>query len=93
MSALSAAEMRASGALQRLEQALSARVGRGAAEDQVSLERDYELLREECDALRRDLAAANQRSQRLTLIVSEVEGRIDGAIERVDELAAPGASP
>ena len=93
MSALSAAEARANGALQRLEQALSARAGRGSAEDQVTLERDCELLRQECDALRRELDVANQRSERLTSIVSQVEGRIDGAIERVDELAGTGATP
>ena len=55
MSALSAAEARANGALQRLEQAMSARAGRGSAEDQVALERDCELLRQECDAMRREL--------------------------------------
>jgi SMC interacting uncharacterized protein involved in chromosome segregation len=93
MSALSAAEARASGALQRLERALSARSGHGVADDQATIERDCELLRQECDALRRDLDAANQRSERLTSIVAEVEGRIDGAIERVDDLAGSGATP
>lgn len=93
MSALRAAEARASGALERLAQALSAKAGRGIAEDPLTLERGCELLRQECDVLRRDLAAANERSQRLTSLVMQVEDRIDGAIERVDELAGSGPAP
>ena len=60
--------------------------------DPSAVERDCDLLRQECEALRRDLAAANERSQRLSAIVSQVEGRIDGAIERVDELAGSGTA-
>lgn len=93
MSALMAAEARAIGALQRLEQVLAIRSARVGAGDQAVLERDCELLRQECDTLRRALEAAHERSARLTSIVAQVEGRIDDAIERVDELAGSGAPP
>jgi hypothetical protein len=93
MSALMAAEARAIGALQRLERVLAARAGRTATGEAAVLERDCELLRQECDALRRALEAAHERSARLTTIVAQVEGRIDDAIERVDELAGSGAQP
>ncbi len=68
---------------------MRARAGHGSA-DPSAVERDCDQLRQECEALRRDLAAANERSQRLSEIVSQVEGRIDGAIERVDELTGSG---
>ena len=86
MSALGAAEARAIGALDRIEQALR-HGGRRPAADPSSLERDCESLREECEALRRELAATNERSDRLTSLVTQAEARIDGAIHRVDELA------
>lgn len=86
MSALSAAEARASSALERLEAVIGGG-GRGESHAPAMLERDCEQLRQECDALRRELAAANERSDRLAALVTQVEGRLDGAIDRVDELA------
>jgi hypothetical protein len=86
MSALNAAEARASSAIERLELALRANPTRLVFGD-ASLERDCEILRQECAALRRELTAANERLDRLAVLVTEVEGRVDSAIHRVDELA------
>ncbi len=98
MSALTVAEGRATSALSRLEQVLARRTaGVPAAEpdlERMALERDCELLREECDALRRQLAAAEARSATLAAIVAQVEGRLDGAITQLDELTGEqGAAP
>lgn len=98
MSALTVAEGRATSALSRLEQVLARRVSGAPAGDpdaeRVALERDCELLREECDTLRRQLAAAEERGARLAAIVAQVEGRLDGAITQLDELTGEqGAAP
>jgi hypothetical protein len=83
-SAVGAAEQRALAALARLENAL-----RGtAADERAVLERDCELLRVECDALRRQLTGVDERSARLVAIAEQAEGRLDGAITQLDELAA-----
>ena len=90
MSALNAAEGRAISALSRLEAALrgmGGAVAAGAALERAALERDCELLRVECDTLRRKLASADEREARLAAIVEQVEGRLDGAITQLDELA------
>jgi chromosome segregation ATPase len=88
MSALRAAEARANGVLERLEQALRSRATDGAA----ALERECAELRQQCASLRRDLAAAAERAQRLDQVVTQAEERIDEAIGRVDGLAGAGAT-
>ncbi|MFZ1426230.1 MAG: hypothetical protein WAS21_05630 [Geminicoccaceae bacterium] len=98
MSALTVAEERATSALRKLELVLARRSpgAQPAASDQerAALERDCELLRAECDTLRRQLAAAEERSARLAAIVEQVEGRLDGAITQLDELTGEqGAAP
>ena len=87
MSAVSVAEQRASSALQRLEQVLGAGGTAGRVEDQATLERDCELLRQECDSLRRELASVQESRDRVVHVVAEVEGRLDGAINRLGRLA------
>ena len=92
MSALRAAEARANGVLERLEQALRVRATGGAAADGAALERECAELRQQCASLRRDLAAAAERAQRLDHVVTQAEERIDEAIERVDGLTGAGAT-
>jgi hypothetical protein len=93
MSALSVAEERALAAVSRLETVLTAlaagdRAGDPrAALERATLERDCELLRAECDTLRRQLAGVQERGDRLAVVVDEAQGRLDGAIARLDELA------
>jgi hypothetical protein len=91
MSALSAAQARVDGALERLERAVRASPGTTGAPSPLA--RDCEALRLECDDLRQKLAAADRRSQQLGAIVTQVEDRIDGAIRRVDELTGTGGAP
>jgi hypothetical protein len=85
MSALTAAQARVGTALERLEQAL-----RLTAAEYGSPEAD---LRLECGRLRRELAAANERVERLSAALREVESRVEGAIERVDALTGSRAAP
>jgi hypothetical protein len=85
MSALTAAQAKVGTALERLEQALRLAPGtEGPAEPD---------LRAECERLRHELAAANERVERLSAALSEVEGRVEGAIERVDELTGSRTAP
>ncbi len=95
MSALTVAEERATSALSRLETLLARKLGDAAAASEGSasrsqreemLERDCEQLRAERDALRRQLAAAEERKSQLEAIVGQVEDRLDGAITQLDEL-------
>ena len=86
MSALTVAEERATSALSKLEQALATRSPAAPDHERDDLERDRDLLRGECDTLRRQLAAAEERGARLAAIVGQVEGRLDGAITQLDEL-------
>ena len=78
MSALRAAEARAGSALDRLELALRARATGG----------DGTGLAQECEQLRRELPAPNERADRLRELLSQAEERIEDAIDRVDEIAA-----
>ena len=87
MSAISLAEERAWSALQRLEQALRGGTQGDTSGDQATLERDCELLRQECDSLRRELAVAQDNRHRAAGIVDQVELRLDGAIQRLGDLA------
>jgi hypothetical protein len=85
MSALTAAQARVGTALERLEHALRiAPAAEGASETD---------LRTECERLRRELTAANERVERLSAALSEVESRVEGAIERVDELTGSRTAP
>jgi chromosome segregation ATPase len=93
MASLNVAEDRARTALGRLERALHGLASADRAADpraaleRAALERDCELLRAECDRLRRDLAGLDERHARLAAVVEEVEGRLDGAVTQLDELA------
>ncbi|MFO1049457.1 MAG: hypothetical protein U1E52_16380 [Geminicoccaceae bacterium] len=71
MSALTTAEARMGTALARLEHALT------EASDG----------HEERERLRRELSSANERADRLAAVLGEIEDRVDGAMDRVDELA------
>ena len=85
---MSTAEERALSALSRIETALrGGAVDAGMALERATLERDCELLRVECDTLRRRLAGVDERGAKLAAIVGQVEGRLDGAITQLDELA------
>ena len=91
--AVSTAEERALSALSRIEAALRGDAeGAGAQLERAALERDCGLLREECDTLRRRTGrgTSEQRQRRLSAIVGQVEGRLDGAITQLDELAREG---
>jgi chromosome segregation ATPase len=95
MSALSVAEKRALSALDRVEAVLARRTAAGpsggtqaaAAEERATLERDCELLRVECDALRRQLGGVQERGDRLAAAVDRAQSRLDAAIGQLDELA------
>jgi hypothetical protein len=93
MSTVSLAEDRALTALIRIERALAARAPAGpeagpqGEAERAALARDCELLREECEALRRELAGLRARQDRLVAVVDEVEGRLEGAIGQLDQLA------
>lgn len=93
MSVLHRAEERTQAALGRLERALrSLSAGASAADpraalERAALERDCELLRAECDGLRRELEAVRERQARAAAVVAEVEDRLDGALARLDDLA------
>jgi hypothetical protein len=94
MSALSVAEKRALSALDRLETVLAKRAATGpsgdtqaAAVERATLERDCELLRVECDTLRRQLGGVQERGDRLAAVVERAQSRLDAAIGQLDELA------
>lgn len=94
MSALEAAERRLTDALARLEAALVLRptAESWAAERQrletqlATLDRDCELLRAECDRLRRELEDLRARHERLREVAAQVEARMGGLVEELDEL-------
>lgn len=94
MSALTRAEARTQAALGRLEHALrSLKAGERVADpraalEQAALARDCEFLRAECDGLRRELEAMRERQARASAAMAEVEGRLDGALAQLDDLAA-----
>lgn len=73
MSALTTAEARMGTALARLERALT---NASAVDGQ-----------QECGRLRRELSTANERADRLAAVLGEIENRVEGAMDRVDELA------
>jgi phage shock protein A len=94
MSTLSVAEKRALSALNRLEAVLAKRAAdhppvdaQDAAAERATLERDCELLRVECDTLRRQLGGVQERGDRLAAVVDRARSRLDAAIGQLDELA------
>lgn len=84
MSLLNRSEARALTALGRLERALQARAAHRPPE---AGEAEQERLRRECEALRQEIAGLRARQERLVAVVDEVEGRLEGAIDQLDELA------
>jgi hypothetical protein len=91
MSTLQAARLRLEAALERLEAALGAGGGpvqpaRLPGESELVLGRDLELMRAECDRLRRALEAAEARNRRLAEAADEVAGRLDRSIGELAEL-------
>ena len=42
---------------------------------------------QERERLRRELSTANERADRLTAVLGEIENRVEGAMDRVDERA------
>lgn len=82
MSALNAAQARLGMAVERLEQALQAAPAVPGDE-----------LRQECERLQRELAAATERADRLAAVLAEIEGRVEGAIDRIDELSGSRVTP
>lgn len=95
MSALEAAERRVVDALARLEGALVLRptperwsAERAELEQRLAvLDRDCDLLRAECDRLRRALEELEGRHGRLREVAAGVEARLGGLVEELDELA------
>jgi hypothetical protein len=85
MSALTTAQTRMGTALARLELALRP----VSAADSLA---DTDL-RAECERLRRELAAANARVERLNAALSEVESRVGRAIDQVDALTGGKVVP
>ena len=85
MSALTTAQMRVGTALERLELAL-----RPVPAAYSPADTD---LRAECERLRRELAAANARVERLDAALSEVESRVGRAIDQVDALTGGKVVP
>ena len=60
-------------ALARLERALTEAPGAGGHQER--------------DRLRRELSTATERADRLAAVLGEIENRVEGAMDRVDELA------
>lgn len=92
MAALDAARSRIETALDRLEGALTGVAKRqpleGAAADHDALERDCEILRVECDQLRRRMAGVVAANAQLRDLAGEVEGQLGDAIARLVDLTA-----
>jgi CHAD domain-containing protein len=89
MSTLQAARLRLETALERLEAALRAggpRPELAAGETERTLGRDLELLRTECDGLRRALEAAEARNRRLAEAADEVAERLEQSIGELAEM-------
>lgn len=88
MSTLEGAQRRLERALESLEAGLrtTARSAAPASDNESVLARDLELLREECDGLRRALDAALARERALAETVGEVTNRLDRTIDDLAEI-------
>lgn len=93
MTSLTEAEHRVLQALSRVERGLQAKgpsIPAEAPRDEtarVAIEDECQRLRQENEALRHELAALQAHRARLVAVVDEVEGRLEGAIDQIDELA------
>jgi hypothetical protein len=95
MSKLNQAEDRTLQALDRLERACRAALaaGRGgrhaaaAAAPEAARDEGATAPRLEAEALRRELTGLRSRRDRLLAVVGEVEARVDGVIDQLDEIA------
>jgi division protein CdvB (Snf7/Vps24/ESCRT-III family) len=97
MGNLQAARERLDAALARLDVAAARlaelpRAPAAAGDEAAAAEaaRDREILRAECERLRGELDAANDRNLALGAAAEEAGGRLDGAIARLDAALAGG---
>lgn len=95
MDNLHAARERLDAALARLDRAATRLAERprdvpGAGD--AAAARDREILRAECERLRAELDAANDRNRTLGAAADEADDRLDGAIARLDAMGAATAS-
>jgi len=88
MSTLDGARHRLEAALKRLEAVVAdtARSSRRPAESESVLARDLELLRVECDGLRRELDAALFSNRALAQTVADVGGQLDRTIGELADI-------
>ena len=89
MSPFEKAQLRLDQALARLEQALAQDVplgGSGETSLSPQLNGEVRELRADCEALRRQLEANTERHVRLQAVIGEVSGRLDLAINELDDL-------
>ena len=90
MSTLEGARQRLEAALGQLEAALrdgGAASALHAADGESELGRDLELMRAECDGLRRALDTAEARNRRLAEAADEVAGRLERSMRELADLA------
>lgn len=88
MSTLNGARQRLERALESLEAGLRAAAPpmRPGSESEAVLARDLELLRVECDSLRRALDEARASRRALASTVDEVTAKLDRTIEELAEI-------
>lgn len=93
MTSLDAAKARLDEALARLTEGVAATTARAAHRPDMveraahdALGRDYEILREERDALAGRLQAAEERLAALARNADELGRRLDGAIAKIERL-------
>jgi hypothetical protein len=88
MSTLDGARQRLEDALERLESIVRSRgaVAAAPSESEAVLARDLELLRVECDGLRRALDEALAGNRVLAETVGEVTGKLDRVIGELAEI-------
>lgn len=88
MSTLDGARQRLERALESLEVGLraSARPAAPPSDSEAVLARDLELLRIECDGLRRALDEALSRERALVDTIGEVTGKLDRTIDELAEI-------
>lgn len=88
MSTLEASRRRLEAAVERLESALRGRSSaKGRGNGDAGLDRDVELLRVECDSLRRALEVEQGRNKRLADAADHVAARLDRTIGELADMA------